>query len=65
MSVVDSLVTKISDQPDLARSVEALVTGLAERMRAASNDQNVQRLALDVRAVTPALVQAVLAKAHA
>ena len=65
MPAFDSLIATITHQPDLARSIEALITGLAERMKAASNDQNVQRLARDVRAAAPDLAQAVTAKAQA
>ena len=63
MRVLDDLTRSIAVESSLEGSLRRLIDGLAERMAATSNDQNVQRLARDLRAATPALVEAVRVKA--
>ena len=60
---VEALVSRVADQGSLDRKIETLVLGLAERMKATSNDQNVQKLARELRALTPQLVGAIVVKA--
>ena len=65
MPVFDTLLTTIEGEAGLDAALETLVTGLAERIKATSNDQNVQRLARELRVATPAIVAAVRAKTEA
>lgn len=50
MSSLDHLKRRVEDERDPSRRVEALVLGLADAIKAASNDQNVQRLSRELRA---------------
>ena len=59
----EDLTRMVAGAPSLDASLRRLIEGLAERMAATSNDQNVQTLARDLRAALPALVAAVCAKA--
>ena len=62
MSPLESLTQTIADAPSLERALDALLDGLAQRIKATSNDQNVQKLAREIRIVAPSLVAAVVAK---
>ena len=62
-AIVDSIAATVSAQTDLERRIGALVRGVAAEMLAASNDQNVQRLARALDAAAPSLVDAVTAPA--
>ena len=62
---VEALVSRVADQGSLDRKIETLVLGLAERMKATSNDQNVQKLARELRALAPQLIGAIVAKTDA
>ena len=62
MRELDTLTRSIAAEPSLEKSLHRLIEGLAERMAATSNDQNVQRLARDLRAALPTLVEAVRAE---
>ena len=62
MASLDSLTQAIATQPDLESSVALLVGALADRIKATSNDQNIQALARDLKSAAPALVSAVVAK---
>ena len=50
MSVLESVKERIAREGDAARRVDALILGLAEAIKATSNDQNVQRLSRELRA---------------
>lgn len=65
MASLESLTKAIESQPSLERKVEALVAGLAERIKGTSNDQNIQRLAADLRRAVPDLVRALSERAGA
>jgi len=58
MSSFDALVSAVAAHDDLDRKAETLLLGLADRIKATSNDQNIQTLARDLRAAAPALAQA-------
>lgn len=59
-SPIDRLARLVADEPDVARRLEVLVTGLADAIKATSNDQNVQRLSRELRAAAPGLTKAAL-----
>ncbi len=59
---IDALVTGVAGQGALDRKVSALLAGLADQLRATSNDQNVQALARELRAATPQIVEAMVAE---
>ena len=59
MQVFESLARSVAVEPTIEGSLHRLIEGLAERMAATSNDQNVQRLARDLRDALPTLVEAV------
>ena len=61
MSTLESLVKTIAAQPSRHRAIEALLAGLADQMKATSNDQNIQRLAQALRAESPAIIEAIAA----
>lgn len=65
MFSIDALTQSIAARESLERALETLLDGLAEQIKATSNDQNIQRLAREIRAATPALVKAVAGKQHA
>ena len=62
MSPLEQLAHKVETRATLEQALETLLDGLAERVKATSNDQNVQRLAREIRIVAPNLVKAVLGK---
>jgi hypothetical protein len=55
----ETLIAQLAGEGDLARRVETLVTALAHRIKATSNDQNVQRLSQDLRTAAPRLAAVV------
>ena len=60
--VLADLLRNVAAQDDRSASLRALVGGLADQIKATSNDQNIQRLARALRAATPALVESIAAK---
>ena len=60
--VLADLVRRVGEQPDCTSSLTTLVGGLADQIKATSNDQNIQRLARALRAAAPALVATIAAK---
>ncbi len=62
MASLDTLTTAIAAQKDLEGAVALLVAALADRIKATSNDQNIQTLARDLKGAAPALVSAIVAK---
>lgn len=62
MSPLESLKTSIEAARDLDAALDALLDGLAQRLKATSNDQNVQKLAREIRIAAPDLAAAVAAK---
>ena len=65
MSPLESLATSIEDAKSLEAALDTLLDGLAQRIKATSNDQNVQKLAREIRIAAPGLVAAVAAKREA
>ncbi len=59
-AVFDDLQARLRDEASLGGRVDLLLAGLAERMAATSNDQNVQKLARELRAASPLLGAALL-----
>ena len=64
MSSFDSLAESIKNGATLDDRIEALLSGLAERIKATSNDQNVQKLSRELKAAAPAIVRVVAAGAR-
>lgn len=62
MASLESLTHSIAAEPSLDASVALLVNALADRIKATSNDQNIQKLARELKAGAPALVRAVTGK---
>jgi hypothetical protein len=62
MGSLMDLPASLAEQPSVEASVDVLVRSLAQRIKAASNDQNIQRLARDLTAAAPAIVRAVAAR---
>ncbi len=62
MSSFESLAQHIEAAASLEQALDALLDGLAQRVKATSNDQNVQKLAREIRFAAPGLVAAVAAK---
>ena len=62
MSPLESLTKSIEDETSMEAALGALLDGLAQRIKATSNDQNVQKLAREVRIAAPGLAAAVIAK---
>lgn len=58
MSAIDILRERVASELDASRRVEMLILGLAEAIKATSNDQNVQRLSRELRASAAALAVA-------
>lgn len=58
MSPIDDLERRVAAERDPARRAEVLVSGLADIVKAASNDQNIQRLARELRAAAAGLAKA-------
>jgi hypothetical protein len=65
MGYLESLTKAVAAQPDLQRSLSLLVNALADRIKATSNDQNIQNLARELKVVAPTLVEAIAEKAVA
>ena len=63
MRELDVITRSIAAASSLAGSSHRSIEGLAERTVVTSDDQNVQRLARDLRAALPTLVEAIPAKA--
>ena len=61
MTTFDSLLTTVSAAATPEARVDALLRELAERIKSTSNDQNVQRLARELRAASPQLAAALRA----
>jgi hypothetical protein len=59
MSQFESLVRTIEDAKSREAALDALIEGLAQRIKATSNDQNVQKLSRELRIAAPRLVAAV------
>ena len=59
MSQFESLGRAIEEAPSLAAALDALLDGLAQRIKTTSNDQNVQKLSRELRIAAPELVRAV------
>lgn len=64
MPVFDPLIRDIAAASDLEAAVATLLRGLADRIKATSNDQNIQRLARDLQGARPEFVAAVAAAAR-
>lgn len=64
MPALDTLLRTIEGEPERDAALATLVLGLADRIKAASNDQNIQRLAGDLRAAAPTIVAALRTKAE-
>ena len=58
-----SLADRVAAQSTLEQSLAVLLEGLAERMAATSNDQNIQKLARALRVEQPALVRQLVERA--
>lgn len=65
MSSFESLTQSVAAQANLEQALEALLDGLAQRVKATSNDQNIQRWARELRIAAPDLVKTVAGKQHA
>lgn len=61
MTVLDELAERIRRKDGRDEKLELLIAGLAEIVKSTSNDQNVQRLARDLRAAAPSLSGALAA----
>ena len=62
IDVLEGLVRRVEAQPDSMAALATLVYGLADQIKATSNDQNVQRLARALHAAAPALTDSITAK---
>ena len=49
-NVLEGVKERIAQEGDPSRRIEALILGLADAIKATSNDQNVQRLSRELRA---------------
>jgi hypothetical protein len=65
MSSLDTLAHAVAAEPTLERSLMTLIEGLADRIKATSNDQNSQRLARELRGAGTTFVAAVAGKVPA
>ncbi len=65
MNPIETLTRVVAAQTTLEQSLSALLDGLAERMAATSNDQNIHRLARALRAERHVMVQTILERAGA
>lgn len=65
MASLDELAGRIASQESIEDKVALLVTELAQRIKATSNDQNIQKLSRDLKALQPELVRAIAGKAAA
>ena len=62
--ILADLVNKVAAQTERTASLTTLVSGLADQIKATSNDQNIQRLSRALRAAMPALVESIDTKAE-
>jgi len=62
MSPFERLIQSLEATPSLEEALEVLLEELAQRVKATSNDQNVQKLAREIRIAAPGLAAAVAAK---
>ena len=62
MSAFEDLRKTIEDAPSLAAALDVLLEGLAQHVKATSNDQNVQKLSREIKIAAPGLVAAVTAR---
>ena len=58
MPSLEHLTQAVAAETSLERALETLLESLAHRIKATSNDQNIQALAREVKAATPGLVAA-------
>lgn len=65
MPAFDPLIRDIAAASDLEAAVATLLRGLADRIKATSNDQNIQRLARELQGARPEFVAAVASAARA
>lgn len=65
MASLDELAGRIASQESIEAKVALLVSELAQRIKATSNDQNIQKLSRDLEALQPELVRAIAGKAVA
>ena len=65
MPPLASLTDRVAAQATLEQALSVLLDGLAERMVATSNDQNIHKLARALRMEQPALVQRLVERAGA
>ena len=63
-NALETLAAQVATLGDTGGRTTALLNGLADLVKATSNDQNVQKLSRDLRAAAPALVT-VLTSPHA
>ena len=61
MSAIDQVRLRVTEEFDPLRRIEVLVLALADAIKSASNDQNVQRLSRELRATATDLAAAVAA----
>ena len=61
MSAIDQVRRRVAEERDPSRRTEVLVLALADAIKSASNDQNVQRLSRELRAAATDLAAAVAA----
>ena len=62
ISQFEHLGRAIEEAPSLEAALDALLDGLAQRIKATSNDQNVQKLSRELRIAAPGLVAAVASR---
>ena len=62
MATLEDLTAAIAESPSVEDAVTLLLGDLARRIKATSNDQNIQRLARDLTSHAPALVEAIARK---
>ena len=65
MSAFEDLRKAVEPAPSTEAALDALLSGLAQRVKATSNDQNVQKLSREMKIAAPGLVAAVIAARHA
>ncbi len=58
MSLFDDLARRVAAERDPESRAAVLVSGVADAIKGASNDQNIQRLSRELRAAAPALAKA-------
>lgn len=61
---LDALLSSVAGESTVERRLQALVLGLAERVKATSNDQNVQKLARELKAGAAQTVAVVTGQGH-